>query len=228
MESSLHRQLKALYGGARGDCEVTVEGFRIDAVSRGRLIEVQRASLAAIRTKIAALLANHPVTLVKPIAVRTLIVRRDVPNGPVVSQRYSPLKRSLFHLFEELVFFGTVFPHPRLRLEAVLVEQEERRISRARRRFNGPQHRVEDRLLLNVVSRRTFRTAGDLATLLPAALASPFHTRDLAEAAGVPRWLAQKAVYCLRRCGAIDSVGKVKNSVLYARRARLGRSRRAA
>jgi hypothetical protein len=227
MESSLHRQLKELYGGSPEDCEVTVEGFRIDAVAGGRLVEIQRAALGAIRDKIATLLAGHRVTLVKPIAARTLIVRRQSARGEVTSQRYSPLKRNQFHLFEELVHFGTVFPHPRLELEVVLMEQEERRIARVRRRFNGPDYRVEDRLLLSVVSRHRFRTAADLAALLPRQLPSLFHTQDLAEAAAIPRWLAQKAAYCLARCGAIEAAGKFGRSVLYAH-SRTGRRRKSA
>ncbi|OAI53288.1 hypothetical protein AYO47_05140 [Planctomyces sp. SCGC AG-212-M04] len=228
MESSLHRQLKELYGGSPAECEVTVQGFRIDAVAGGRLVEIQRASLGAIRDKIATLVESHRVTLVKPIAARTLIVRRQSARGEVTSQRYSPLKRGLFHLFEELVHFGRVFPHPRLELEVVLMEQEERRIARVRRRFNGPDYRVEDRLLLGVVSRHRFQTAADLAALLPATLPSPFHTQDLAEAAAIPRWLAQKMTYCLARCGAIEIVGKFGRSVLYEAPAKRARRRKSA
>ncbi len=146
VESTLHRQLKALYGGSPGDCEVVVGGYRIDALAKGRLIEIQRASLSAIRSKIAELLESHRVTLVKPIPARTLITRRQRSGGDVASQRYSPLRRNVLHLFEELVHFGTVFPHPRLELEVILVEQEEQRIPRRKRRFNGPDYRVEDRL----------------------------------------------------------------------------------
>ncbi len=217
MESTLHRQLKALYGGSPGDCEVVVGGYRIDALAKGRLIEIQRASLSAIRSKIAELLESHRVTLVKPIPARTLITRRQRSGGDVASQRYSPLRRNVLHLFEELVHFGTVFPHPRLELEVILVEQEEQRIPRRKRRFNGPDYRVEDRLLLEIVSRHRFRTAGDLAELLPAGLGSPFHTQDLAEAGEIPRWLAQKMAYCLARCGGIEAVGKSGRSVLYRR-----------
>jgi len=227
MESSLHRQLKELYGASPDVREVTVQGYRIDAVAGGRLIEVQRASLSAIRDKIAVLLEGHRVTLVKPIAARTLIVRRQAGQA-LPTRRYSPLRRTLFSLFEELVHFGRVFPNPRLQLEVVLIEQEEIRIPRPRRRFNGPDYRVEDRLLLNVVSRRTFKTAADLGALLPASLPTPFHTKDLADAAGIPRWLAQKTAYCLARCGAIEVMGKLGRNVLYSAVPKATRRRRAA
>ena len=228
MESSLHRQLKGLYGDSAEDCEVLVEGYRIDAVARGRLIEIQRASLSAIRSKIAQLLRGHRVTLVKPLAARTLIVRKDEADGPIVSQRFSPLRRTMFHLFEELVHFGDVFPHPKLKLEVLMIEQAEHRVTRPKRRFNGPSFRVEDRHLLQIVSRQTFQTARDLISLLPETLPTPFQTQDLAGEAGIPRWLAQKMVYCLKQSGAIEPVGKLGNAVLYCIRPHSRRKRKAA
>ena len=51
-ETTLHRQLKALYSSSAEDRqEVTVDGFRIDAIADDRLIEIQCASLGAIRKK---------------------------------------------------------------------------------------------------------------------------------------------------------------------------------
>ncbi len=216
MESSLHRQLKEMYGVTAEDREVQVEGFRIDAVAGGRLIEIQRASLSGIRSKLATLLESHHVTLVKPLAVRTRISRRSEAGGAIVSRRYSPVRRSVYHLFEELVHLGSVFPHPRLHLEVVLVEQEEVRIPRKKRRYHGADFQVEDRMLLNVVSRQTFRTARDLAGLLPPNLPAQFHTLDLAKESSIPRWLAQRMVYCMRQSGVLRSVGKVGNTILYA------------
>lgn len=215
MESTLHRQLKALYGGPSGEQEVRVGDFWIDAVVRGRLIEIQRASLSGIRVKVAKLLESHRVTIVKPLAARTYIVRRDKPGGEIVSARYSPLRRSILNVFDELVHFGDVFPHPKLTFEIVMIEQEELRISRRKKRFNGPDFAVEDRTLKTVLSKQTFRTVKDFAALLPPTLESPFSSADLATQAKIPRWLAQKMAYFLRKVGAIDVVGKAKNSMLY-------------
>lgn len=220
MESTLHRQLKALYGGPSGEQEVRVGDYWIDAVVRGRLIEIQRASLSAIRAKIATLLQTHRVTIVKPLAARTYIVRREKANGEIVSSRYSPLRRSVLNVFEELVHFGDVFPHPRLTFEIVMIDQEEHRVARRKRRFNGPDFRVEDRMLREIHSTHTFRTAKDIAALLPDSLVSPFTSADLATQAEIPHWLAQKMTYTLRKIGAIEVTGKVKNSILYATRHR--------
>jgi hypothetical protein len=59
------------------------------------------------------------------------------------------------------------------------------------------------------------RTAEDLCDLLPAGLPSPFSTADLARLAKIPRWLAQKMAYCLRKTGAVVSVAKRGNALLY-------------
>ena len=51
METSLHRDLKALYARDDAQFEVSLGNFRIDAVSGGRLVEIQHGSLAAIRPR---------------------------------------------------------------------------------------------------------------------------------------------------------------------------------
>lgn len=216
MESTLHRDLKLYYGGSADDTEVQVDGFRIDAVVNGKLYEIQQASLGALRHKVRTLLESHSVVVVKPLASRKLLIRRDTKHGPVVSTRFSPLRESIYHLFVDLVYFVDIFPHKRLRLEVVLTEQEEHRTTRVRRRRRGPDYRVEDRRLQRVVESTTLRTLADLRRLLPATLQSPFTSEDLAREAKIPRWIAQKMAYCLRKTGAATLAGKRGRSLLYA------------
>lgn len=106
--------------------EVVLDKYRIDAIDkRGRLIEIQCASLAAIRDKIRfCLLESHQVIVVKPLAARKRITTLNRQGGEIVSSRYSPSRQTLPQLFKELVHFG-VFPHPRLQLDIVMTEQEE-------------------------------------------------------------------------------------------------------
>ncbi|MBW3540618.1 MAG: hypothetical protein KY476_10120 [Planctomycetes bacterium] len=215
METTLHRQLKALYADDPNCREVLVDGYRIDAIADGRLVEIQSAPLAAIRRKVAALLERHRVRVVKPLAERTLIVRRARRGGPIVSKRYSPARESLYHLFVELVHFVDVFPHPRLEVDVLLVEQEEHRLPRRKRRWRSKDYRVEDRELREVRTSLTLCSAGDLIALLPPGLPSTFTTADLAATAAVPRWLAQKIAYCLRKTGSATVLGKLRRAVVY-------------
>jgi len=216
METSLHRQLKTHYSADESQQEVTVDGYRIDAIAGGRLIEIQYGSLGAIRDKIHALLEHHDVLVVKPLAARKFLVTKTRRNGRVKSSRYSPARQTFYHLFDDLVHFVGVFPHRRLTLEVLLTEQEEHRLPARRRRWRSKGYRVEDRTLRSIVDRLQLQTPNDLLKLLPRGLTQPFTTADIAESAGIPRWLAQKMAYCLRKTAAAAAVGKRGNSVLYA------------
>ena len=215
METTLHRQLKELYAPDASLQEVQVDGYRIDAVADGRLIEIQFSSLGAIRTKIRTLLKTHDVLVVKPLAARKYLIKRNRKQGKIVSERYSPKRQTVYDLFDDLVHFVDVFPHPRLTLEVVLTEQEEHRVAARKRRVRSKDHRTVDRTLRSVQDRLELRTTGDLLALLPENLPEPFLTEDIARLAGIPRWLAQKMAYCLRKTGAVTIAGKRGNAVLY-------------
>ena len=216
METTLHRQLKEFYCGDAIAREVWVADYRIDAVVDGRLIEIQQASLAALRGKLAVLLRTHDVVVVKPLAAHKTIFRRPRKNAAIASRRISPRHEKLLDVFSELVYFVHLFPHPRLTVEVLLTEQEEHRIAQTRKRRWKKDYRVEDRRLVGINSRHVLRTAADLRRLLPEELPPAFTTSDLARLASIPRWLAQKMAYCLRHAGAIEPCGKQGNALLYA------------
>lgn len=205
-----------MYAGSDDAQEVTVDGYRIDAIRGDALIEVQCASLSAIRPKIRSLVHSHDVIVVKPLASRKYLLTRESRRGELLSSRYSPVRETLFHVFHELVHFVNVFPHRRLTLEVILAEWEEHRVP-ARRRYRQ-RYTVVDRSLRHVESSVTLRTAADLLALLPATLPAEFTTVELAAEAEVPRWLAQKAAYCLRKMNAIDVLGKRAGCWLYGKR----------
>jgi hypothetical protein len=223
METSLHRQLKERYAVDGALVEQKFGRYRIDVVQANRLVEIQLASLTAIRDKIAALVKTNNVLLVKPIVARKTLVKLGRAGGVEISRRRSPRQRTLLDLFEELVHFTRVFPHRRLTLEVLLVEIDEYRYpGHGRRRWRRENdHVVADQKLTSVVEVHQFRTRADLCRLLPASLPQPFHTGHLADGLGVERWIAQRMAYCLRETGAIQSVGKLRGAWLYkARRAK--------
>lgn len=230
METSLHRQLKALY--ATGDdprTEVRLGEYRIDAMQRNTLVEIQHGSLAAIRTKIGKLLAaGHRVLVVKPIVARKTIIKQDAAGGNIVSRRLSPKRCGVLDLFHELVYFTQVFPHKKLVLEVPLVEVEELRYPGhgRRRRWRRDDHTVEDQRLVGVDEVHRFATLKDLWRLLPGELPKPFHTGHIAESLGIQRWVAQRIAYCLVKTGATREVGKEGNARLYERGAGLRPARK--
>lgn len=218
METSLHKELKRIYAGDDAQTEVRLGRYRIDAVCGKLLVEIQHGSLAAIRRKIAALVAEHDVLVVKPIVARRLLIKRSRADGPVVDRRLSPKRGRLLDLFEELMYFRQVFPHPRLTLETPLVEIEEWRYPGhgRRRRWRRDDHQVEDQRLVSIVETHRVQSAADLLQLLPTNLPQPFDTSHLAAGLDVPRFVAQKIAYCLRHVGAAQEAGKRGNTRLYA------------
>jgi hypothetical protein len=221
METSLHRQLKQLYAVGDAGQEIRLDDFRIDVVRGRELVEIQHGSLAAIRGKVARLLEDHQVLVVKPLVVRKYLVHCEAKDGPVVRRRLSPKQGSLLSLFDELVYFVRVFPHRNLTIETPLVEIEEWRYAGhgRRRRWHRNDFQIADQKLIKLVAIERFRSARDLLQFLPEALPRPFHTGQLAESLGVRRWIAQRIAYCLRETRAVRAVGKSGNSHLYEVRA---------
>ena len=219
METTLHKQLKALYADDPEQEEVVVGPYRIDAVRGEQLVEVQCASLSAIRRKLRDLTADREVLLVKPLAAVTTIVRRD-RRGRELSRRRSPKRGDLWALYQELVHLRGVFPHANLRIEVPLCEVEDVRGPRPKNGFTRRRRdRSADRTLIGVRSTVTLRTPEDLSAMLPAGCPDPFDTAELAASAGIPRFLAQKVAYCLKFSGAAEPVAKRGNAVVYRRAA---------
>jgi hypothetical protein len=221
MESSLHRQLKEHYAGGSAELEVKLGDYRIDVMVGDQLIEIQHGSLSAIRQKVKSLLREHCVTVVKPIIQRKRIIKQQSRNGPVVSRRWSPKRGAPLNLFDDLVYFTNVFPHPNLTLETPLVEIDEFRYPGhgRRRRWRANDFQVEDQRLVEIGKSYRYQRATDLFQLVPRRLPRVFHTGHLAERMGVERWVAQRIAYCMRETGAITQVGKEGNARLYQRAA---------
>lgn len=217
-EGSLHAALKDWYAEPDDLIEVPVDGFIVDIVRGEMLIEIQTSSFAAIKRKLFALVEQYCVRLVYPVPCDKWIVKVLDEKTAEVSRRKSPKHGHWVDVFDELVSFPQLMSRPNFELDVVLTQEDEiwRRAASGRAwRRRGWQ--VEDRLLLDVIERRRFESGDDLLGLLPDSLDDPFTTSDISMLLGRPRRLAQKVAYCLREMGAISSVGKTGNAVLYAR-----------
>jgi hypothetical protein len=223
METSLHQQLKSHYAVSPDQIEVTIGAYRIDVVRGDELIEIQCASLSAIRSKVSDLLQRHDVRIVKPSIHRTRICRRDKRGGQTVSERLSPRRGQPHELFEELIYLRDVFPHPRLTVEIPIVDVNEYRWVRKgkTRRRRDPGYVVEDTELADVHDSIELHEPADLWRLVPEVsptvlFAEPdFNTLDLAKAVGCQRWIAQRIAYVMRHSGAIEPTSRDKTGVRY-------------
>lgn len=215
-EQPLHAALKAWLLEDGDGCEVPVDGYVIDIVRGDLLIEVQTRHFTALRRKLAALVAAHPVRLVYPIAREKWIVRLDA-DGARLGRRKSPKRGMLADLFAELVHLPALLAEPRFSLEVLLIQEEEFRRHDPKRGWRRRGWVTERRGLLAVLERHRFEAPADLGALLPAELPEPFTTAHIAAGLGRPRRLAQQMAYTLRALGVIEAVGRQGQAVAYRR-----------
>ena len=131
---------------------------------------------------------GHVVDVVKPLIRRKRLIKLDSINGREVDRRWSPKKGSALSIFDELLYFTRVFPHPNLTLITPLIDIEEIRYpgqgKRRRRRKNAFQ--VKDQKILEMGEIVSYSTVRDLQKLLPKDLPRKFDTAELAQVLGIP------------------------------------------
>ena len=215
-ERSLHAALKRWYALPRDRAEVPLDGYVIDLVRRGTLIEIQTRNFAKLARKLTRLVAEHRVRLVFPIAQRKWIVTADA-EGRVLRRRASPKRGAYRDLFAEFLRIPHLVGDPNFTFEALLVEVEELRCADGGGSWRRRGVSILDTRLLEVCDRRRFRTAADFARLLPPKLEEPFTNRTLATAGNMSASLAGMMTYTLRRMGAIELIGRQNRAYLFAR-----------
>ncbi len=213
-EQPLHAAIKRWLARPGDRFEVPVGRYVIDIVRGDLLIEIQTRRFGALRRKLPALAADHPVRLVFPLATEKWIVRLD-PAGQVLGRRKSPRRGAAVDLFAELTSLPALLAHPNVSLEVLLIHEEEQRRHDPSRGWRRGGWIIHQRDLIAVVGQQLFTTPDDLAALLPPDLPCPFTTADLARAIQRPRRLAQQMAYCLRALGVIEEVGRSRAGIGY-------------
>jgi len=173
------------------------------------LIEIQTGSFAAMGKKLDHVLSEYELVLVHPIAVVTTLHKGDA------KPRKSPVKGSIYGIFDELVSVPTLLDHPNFSLEVVLVNVDkiQKPDPSMRRRRGG--WRTTDRRLTEIVGVERYSSVADLCELLPASLPPNFNTADIAELGGVSRDVAQKMAYCFKAAGVFELIDRRKAGYVY-------------
>jgi hypothetical protein len=185
------------------------------ALACGTVVEVQTGGFSRLKRKLGALLAEHRVRLVHPIAAERRVVRVDA-LGEVVSARRSPKRGTPFAIFDQLVFLpAELLAHDGLTVEVALTREDVVHGPpdgvRRRRRPAGRRHLVE------VLDRAALRTPAELLALVPGELEEPFTVREIASAARTTPLVAGRCAYTLRALGLLEPAGKRGRAPLYVR-----------
>jgi hypothetical protein len=206
-EGPLHAAVKALLAQPGDRLEVPVGRFVIDLLrSDGELVEVQTGGFGALGSKLDALLDEHRMRIVHPVAAERRIIRVDA-HGQVLGARRSPKRATAVAVFDKLVAFPSLLTHPNLTIEVLLLREDHIRRPRPRT-TRGRTRDPGERRLVDVLDRVTLRTTDDILAVLPALPREPFSTRDLAAVLRCSGLLAQRTLYCLRTIGIVEPAGK--------------------
>ncbi|WP_354698813.1 hypothetical protein DSM112329_04511 [Paraconexibacter sp. AEG42_29] len=216
-EGPLHAALKDALAGPGDRTEVKVGRYVIDLVrADGELVEIQTGGFGPLGPKLDALLDQHRVRIVHPIAAERRIVRVD-EHGEVLSTRRSPRRATAVELFDRLVTFPSLLAHPNLTLEVVLTREDHIRgaapVKKRRRTLDSGQRR-----LVEIVDRIVLATPADALGLLPPLPAAPFTTKELAALVGCRTVLAQRTAYCLHVMELVEPAGKRGRAPLHLAR----------
>jgi hypothetical protein len=207
-EKPLHASLKEWYARPGDRFEVSVDGYVIDIVRDGLLLEIQTSGFASIKSKLIDLVRAHRVRLVYPIAKEKWIIKPARDNEWGETRRKSPKRGRVEDLFWELVSFPQLLANPNFSLDVLLTKQEEVRRYDGKRGWRRKGWVTEERRLLGVVDRVLFEEPADWRALLPESLGESFTASDVAGAMDISRSLAQKIAYCLRKARVIELIGK--------------------
>lgn len=215
-ESSLHASLKQWYKQPGDELEVSLDNFVIDIVRGDLLIEIQTSNFSSIKKKLNDLLKRHKVRLVHPLASEKWIIRESLDGKTVFGKRRSPKRLFFSDVFVELVSIPEILINENFQLDLLLINEEEIR----RRDWKGSWKRrgwsIVDRRLLEVVNNRLITEVQGYLGFLPETLEFPFTTTDMANEGGIPKSLARKIAYTLRKMKLIEQVGKKGNAILYS------------
>lgn len=214
-EKALHAALKEWYAQPGDGVEVPIDGYCIDIVRGDLLIEIQTGNFSGLKRKLLALLADHRVHLVYPVAAEKWLVKVAEDRQSILARRKSPKRGSVVDVFEELVSFPQAFTNPWFSLQVLMIQEEEVRYHDSTRGWRRRGWITHERRLLRVLDSHLFESVHDMRALLPSNLPTPFTTRDLALSLARPRRLAQRMAYCLRHMGLITPVGKERHGIQY-------------
>jgi len=230
-ESSLHRTLKFQYTGPGGKTEVAAGEFVADGIRKdGEYIEVQTGSFAPLKKKVKEFASYGKVRIIHPVAVKKIIeVYKPVlgkkakkqaggKNGELLYRRRSPVKGSLWNIFDALMYAPELPLIRGVSIEIVLIDITEIRVKDGKGSWRRKGISIKDRQLACLHESVLFEKPADYLRFIPFKKKEEFTTSLLAERAGVDKWTAQKALYVLTKLKVVKRTGKKSNSWVYVRK----------
>lgn len=214
-EKTLHSVLKYYLEPCDDFHEVAVGRYVADIMRDGCITEIQTRGFNLLRGKLRAFLCEHPVTVVHPIAATREYYVIDSKSGEISQKKKSPKKGNVYDAFPELYKIKMLLDSDNLYFHFILLDVTEYRSTAAKSRRNRKGIARIDRIPVSVAEEVFIDGKEDFQKLIPAGLPVPFTSKDFAKAIKRTRSHAQTALNVLTAVGAVERIGKDKNTYLY-------------
>jgi len=216
-ESSLHRTLKFEYAGPGGKTESQVGEFVADAVNAyGEYIEVQTGSFAPLEKKVKELVSLGKVRIIHPVIVSKIIEAYD-KNGSLLYRRKSPLRGTIWNLFDALIHAPLLPLTKGLVIELAMVETTEKRIKDGKGSWRRKGVSINDKELTAWHENYLFKGKADYLCFIPFKKGEEFTVSSLAKEMGIKIETARKALYVLTKMKLVKRIGKKGSAWVYTR-----------
>jgi len=223
-ESSLHRTLKFQYTGPGGETEVDSGGYVADGVNKdGEYIEVQTGSFAPLIKKVKEFASGGKVRIIHPIAKNKIIeVYEPVPGKRknqnklvFLYRRKSPLKGSIWNLFDALMHAPELPLIKGVTIEIVMTDITEKRVKDGKGAWRRKGISIKDKSLTAWHESIKFKKPADYLRFIPFKKGEEFTSTLLAQKENIDKETARKALYVLTKMNIVKRTGKKNGSWIY-------------
>ena len=224
-ESSLHRKLKFQYAGKGGRTEVSAGEYIADGRRKdGEYIEIQTGNFAPLKEKVKEFARNGNVRVIHPVGIKKIIEvykpakrEENVPYGPLLYRRKSPLKGSQWNIFDALLSAPLLPLTPGLTIEIALVDILEKRVKDGKGSWRRKGISLYDKELAAWHESIILGKPKDYLRFIPFKKKEEFTSALLAEREGIDTGTARKALYILTKMKIVKRKRKTGNSWVYVR-----------
>lgn len=214
-EKALHAVLKYYFQPDGTKHEIKVGSFYADAVSDGKIIEIQTKNFYALRKKLDFLVISYRVVLVHPIAEHKTLCWVDPESGDVVSRKRSPKKGSIFDILPELYAIKECVGEENFTLCIITVDVDEYRLLDGYGKDKKKRATKYERIPTSVNSEIYLKDIRDYYMLIPPSLNERFTISEFNKAVNMRGIAASCALKFLLHIGIVRFLCKEGKKNIY-------------
>ena len=215
-EKILHSVVKNYCEDNAAFQEVELSGFVADIFDGTRVCEIQTRNFYNLNKKLAVFLEDYDVTVVYPCAHVKHIVWVDPESGEIIKRNKSPKLGNGCEFLYEASRIRKLLGHPRLKFAIMLIDMDEYKLLNGYgKNKKNRANRMELRpiALFDVVN---IESKYDLLKILPPDFPiNEFRFKDFEKVMKMKDRKARFSLNALIEFGAVDIIGKDKNSYVY-------------